>query len=110
MNFALKAVAWAWRFIQTENDSPVFYVQGSCDSPVSYTPGSCKFDPLKIQNCPKYRGVSTPRCPSHRGVATPRFPKHLEVVLLFVWASKPMLLPLKQHSLKNLSKSNINYT
>ena len=46
MSFALKAVAWAWKFTKTENDSRVLR-----------TPGSGKFDPLKIQNCPKYRGV-----------------------------------------------------
>ena len=109
MSVALKAVAWAWRFTQTENDSPVLktpgiydspvsYVPESCESPVSYTPGSHKFDPLKIQNCPKYWGVKTPWCPKHR-----------RVVLMFVWTFKPMLLPLKQHSFKKLSKSNVSY-
>ena len=52
MSVALKAIAGAWRFTQTENDSP----------------GSCKFDPLNNQNCPKYRRVATPQCPKHRGV------------------------------------------
>ena len=35
MSVALKAVAWAWRFTQAEDDSPVSYTPESQDSPVS---------------------------------------------------------------------------
>jgi len=40
MSVALKAAAWAWRFKETKNDSPVHRTPGSLDSPVPRTLGS----------------------------------------------------------------------
>ena len=40
MSVALKAAAWACRFKETKNDSPVHRTPGSFDSPVHRTPGS----------------------------------------------------------------------
>jgi len=57
-----------------------------------------------------HRGVMTRRVPKDQGVTTRRYLGNRQVVLLFVWAFKPMLLPLEQHSFIKLSKININYT
>ena len=43
MSVALKAAAWALRFKETKNDSPVHRTPGSFDSPVHRTPGSLNF-------------------------------------------------------------------
>ena len=48
-------------------------------------------------------------CDSPVRVETCRYFWNLLVVLRFVCSCKPMLLPLKQHSFKKLSKSNVNY-
>ena len=44
----------------------------------------------------------TPRCPMYRGVETPLCPMNRGVFFVFFLTFKPMLQPLKQHSLKKL--------
>ena len=79
------------------------HLQRAKNSPVSKVPGSC--DSPYLGN----RRVTSPF--GNWRVATHWYHfGNRRVVLLIVWSFKPMQLPLKQHSFKKLSNSNINYT
>jgi len=76
MNVALKALkAWAWRFKETKNDSPVQRTPGSHDSTVLRTPGSndspvlrtiLDFQRVKYCDSPVLRTPGSLDSPVHR--------------------------------------------
>jgi len=79
MSVALKAVAWAWSFKVTENDSPVHRTPRSHDSLVHKTILDFQrvkfFESLvpRTLRCLGHRGVLTLQYIGHRGVTTAQY-------------------------------------